>query len=406
MITNKNNKTMKKRILFLALLAITFGASAQTMKVQSAYADWQNNRLRNAMTNIDEACAHEKTSLEAKTWYYAGAIYARVVEISQSDNKEDQKIMKKQKINEPIVEIAKKSKNALLKAIEIEKKNGTNEFISLCNGTLNVVASFFSNETVNAFNAEKYEDAIKYAEEAIESAKAANYKEALEQSKYVMALSYEVLKNTDKANELYRELIKENTKKPDVYIKIFAANQAAKETDKAINVLKRGVKNLPENAQLKALLGSTYLANGNKEEAEKIIQSLLALGEKKEVFNYVGDIYRDASDITKAEEYYNKSLALEPAQTDAYFGLASTYFNKAVDVLKEADKVPLDDMTGAYDKLKNEAFDLFKKAIPNYTKVLETKPKDFQSLKALRTIYSLLGMKAEYQDIDNRLKQQ
>ena len=88
---------MKKRILFLALLAITFGASAQTMKVQSAYADWQNNRLRNAMTNIEEACAHEKTSLEAKTWYYAGAIYARVVEISQSDSKEDQKIMKKQK---------------------------------------------------------------------------------------------------------------------------------------------------------------------------------------------------------------------------------------------------------------------------------------------------------------------
>ena len=33
--------------------------------------------------------------------------------------------MKKQKINEPIVEIAKKSKNALLKAIEIEKKKRT-----------------------------------------------------------------------------------------------------------------------------------------------------------------------------------------------------------------------------------------------------------------------------------------
>jgi tetratricopeptide (TPR) repeat protein len=221
-----------------------------------------------------------------------------------------------------------------------------------------------------------------------------------------MALSYEVLKNADKANELYRELIKENTKKPDVYIKIFAANQAAKQTDKAINVLKRGVKNLPENAQLKALLGSTYLQAGQKEEAEKIIQSLLALGEKKEVFNYVGDIYRDASDIAKAEEYYNKSLALEPAQSEAYFGLASTYFNKGIDVLKEADKVPLDDMTGAYDKLKNESFDYFRKAIPNYRKVLETKPKDFQTLKALRNIYSLLNMKAEFQEIDALLKQQ
>ena len=397
---------MKKRILFLALLAITFGASAQTMKVQSAYADWQNNRLKNAITNIEEACTHEKTSLDAKTWYYAGAIYARVVEISLSDNPADQKILKKQKITTPIAEIAEKSQKALLKAIEIEKKNGTNEFISLANGTLNVVASYFSNETVNAFNAEKYEDAIKYAEKAIESAKAANYKEALEQSKYVMALSYEVLKNTEKSTELYRELVKENTKKADVYIKIFAANQAAKETEKAINVLKRGIKNLPENAQLKALLGSTYLQAGQREEAEKVVASLLALGEKKEVFNFVGDIYRDASEIAKAEEYYNKSLALDAKQHEAYFGLASTYFNKGIDVLKEADKVPLDDMTGAYDKLKNESFEYFRKAIPNYRKVLEVKPKDFQTLKALRNIYSLLNMKAEFQEIDALLKQQ
>lgn len=402
---NKINKTMKKPILLLAMVAITLGVSAQTMKVQSAYADWQNNRLKNAITNIEEACVHEKTKDDAKTWYYAGAIYARVVEISQSENKADQKILKKQKIEEPIASLAEKSQKALLKAIEIEKKNGTNEFISLANGTLNVVASYFSNETVNAFNAEKYEDAIKYAEKAVESAQAANYKEALEQSKYVMALSYEVLKNTEKANELYRELIKANTKKPDVYIKIFAANQAEKQTDKAINVLKRGVKNLPDNAQLKALLASTYLQAGQQAEADKLIQALLALGEKVEVFNYVGDIYRDASNIEKAEEYYQKSLTLDPAQTDAYFGIASTYFNKGIDVLKEADKVPLDDMTGKYDQLKNQAFDFFKKAIPNYQKVLEKQPKHFQTLKALRNIYSLLGMKAEYQDIDNRLKQ-
>jgi hypothetical protein len=63
-------------------------------------------------------------------------------------------------------------------------------------------------------------------------------------------------------------------------------------------------------------------------------------------------------------------------------------------------------MTGAYDKLKNESFDYFRKAIPNYRKVLETKPKDFQTLKALRNIYSLLNMKAEFQEIDALLKQQ
>jgi tetratricopeptide (TPR) repeat protein len=136
-----------------------------------------------------------------------------------------------------------------------------------------------------------------------------------------------------------------------------------------------------------------------------ILLSLLKMGaENPEILNYVGGIYRDAEDIAKAEEYYNKSLTLNANQTDAYLGLGTTYFNKGITQLKEAEKVPLDDMTGAYDKMKNEAFEYFKKAIPNLNKVLETKPNDFQSLKALRNIYSLLNMKAEFQAIDAKLK--
>ena len=63
----------------------------------------------------------------------------------------------------------------------------------------------------------------------------------------------------------------------------------------------------------------------------------------------------------------------------------------------------MEDETGLYDKMKNEAFEYFKKAIPNYNKVLEKKPKDFQTLKSLRNIYSLLNMKEEYQKIDAML---
>ncbi len=68
---------MKRKIIFAALLAATMGASAQTMKVQSAYSDMKNDRWKNAMANIEEACVHEKTKDDAKTWNYAGLIYSR-----------------------------------------------------------------------------------------------------------------------------------------------------------------------------------------------------------------------------------------------------------------------------------------------------------------------------------------
>lgn len=395
---------MKKSLVLAALLLMAAGSFAQTMKVQSAYSDMKNDRLRNAMENIEEACVHEKTKDDAKTWYYAGLIYAKFVELSQSTNEDDQKLLKKQKVKVPIDELADKAQNALIKSIEIEKANKTNEYISVSNGALMVIAGYQLQRAIDVFNEGKYQESIPLLEKTLQAAEVCQYKEVVERAKLIMAMAYDATNQKDKAAELYRELVKGNTKEREAYINLFVYNQQAKEMDKAINVLKKGVKVLSKDTQLKALLASSYISAGNNAEAEKLIQEILALGaDNPDNLNYVGGIYRDAGDMAKAEEYYNKSLSLKADQTDAYFGLASTYFNKGIDLLKEAEKVPLEDETGLYDKMKNEAFEYFKKAIPNYNKVLEKKPKDFQTLKSLRNIYSLLNMKEEYQKIDAML---
>lgn len=395
---------MKKSLVLAALLLMAAGSFAQTMKVQSAYSDMKNDRLRNAMENIEEACVHEKTKDDAKTWHYAGLIYAKFVELSQSTNEDDQKLLKKQKVKVPIDELADKAQNALIKSIEIEKANKTNEYISVSNGALMVIAGYQLQRAIDVFNEGKYQESIPLLEKTLQAAEVCQYKEVVERAKLIMAMAYDATNQKDKAAELYRELVKGNTKEREAYINLFVYNQQAKEMDKAINVLKKGVKVLPKDSQLKALLASSYISAGNNTEAEKLIQEILALGaDNPENLNYVGGIYRDAGDMVKAEEYYNKSLSLNADQTDAYFGLASTYFNNAISLLKEAEKVPLEDETGLYDKMKNEAFDYFNKAIPNYNKVLEKKPKDFQTLKSLRNIYSLLNMKEEYQKIDAML---
>ena len=69
---------LKKISMILALAAITFGASAQTVNVQSAIQDLKKNYLKKAKAEIDLACEHESTKDDAKTWCYKGLIYARI----------------------------------------------------------------------------------------------------------------------------------------------------------------------------------------------------------------------------------------------------------------------------------------------------------------------------------------
>ena len=52
---------LKKLSMVLALTAIAFGASAQTVNVQSAIQDLKKNYLKKAKAEIDLACEHEST---------------------------------------------------------------------------------------------------------------------------------------------------------------------------------------------------------------------------------------------------------------------------------------------------------------------------------------------------------
>ena len=118
---------MKKSVVFIALLSMVIGASAQTMKVQSAYSDMKNERLASAKQNIDDACVNEKTKDDPKTWNYAGLIYAQIVDASQSTNKQKQKMYKKQNITTPVEDLCRQGIDALKKSLDLEKKDFNNE---------------------------------------------------------------------------------------------------------------------------------------------------------------------------------------------------------------------------------------------------------------------------------------
>lgn len=401
---------IKRIILIVALLALGLSATAQTMKVQSAYADMKANRLAQAMENINDACINENTKTDPKTWHYAGLIYAKLVEISQSEKSEDQKLWKKQKVETSILELAEKAKIAFLKSNELEKTTNTNEYTTLNNGTLNFIVRYQLSNALNVFNSGKYAESIPMFEDIVITSKTIgkNANDVEMKARFCIAMAYDVTKQKDKAVEMYRELINDNTQEESVYINLFIANTQAKEMDKAINVLKRGVKNLPTNYKLLGLLSGAYIEAGKKEEADKCIGILKNMADtittnKQVVIVMVGDALRDGGNKDEAIAMYNKSLALQPEQTEANFGLGVLYFNSAVDMKEKADKLPLDQTT-EYDKLQAESKAQFALSIPFFEKVLTMKPKDIKTLNALKVIYSRLEMTDKYKQVSATLE--
>lgn len=389
---------MKRSFLFMALLGITALVSAQTMKVQSAYSDMKNGRLLNAKQNIDDAMKDDKTSQEAKTWNYAGVIYAQIVQAFEDENTDKKTQKELKKISESKEQLCNSGLEFLKKCISMDTEH---EYTSSSIEAMKVLCVYAYKYAVADYNNQKYESAQTKFGDVAENATIAKHNNLVLDAKYYQADCYRLLKQPEKEMTLYRELAKLNTTYGDVYLKIYASNMEAKDTTKAINALKKGIrltsKDTTMNINLKSALAQTYIWANQTEEANKIIDELLQGNENNPVaLNYVAKIYTDLNQVQQAETLFNKSITANPKQIEAYRGLGILNYNQAVNEKEVADKLPPDPKYDAeYNAHKKASFDFFEKSIPFYNKVLETEPNDFETLKALKTVYSQLSSRSD-----------
>jgi tetratricopeptide (TPR) repeat protein len=86
---------------------------------------------------------------------------------------------------------------------------------------------------------------------------------------------------------------------------------------------------------------------------------------------------------------------------DAYAGKGRLYFNKAVKMLEEANKIKDAKLYNAEAK-KSEA--VFKESVPYFKKASEINPKDIEYKKTLKTLYYRLKMDAEFEAINKEIQ--
>lgn len=395
---------MKKLFLTITLVATSVALNAQSVKLQSAISDSKNDRLDKAKANIDEACEHEGTKDDPKTWRYKAEIYYKIGTTTKDKFKN---------LDPNAMQVAYE---AAAKSIQLDTEK---EFFNNNYATIKNITVYYYNQGVDGFNNKDYNLAMSAFEKVGNMSKTIGDAKGMGDGYYNAAVAAEQLKDKEKAAKIYNELVKINYANPNVYAIVYQSYKDSKETDKALAVAEKSAA-VGEKLQAQPKqpgktvvtyvyyfpLLDAYFSAGNTAKAEEIITKILETEPNNpDVLNKIGSVLEGAGKADEAKAKYEASLLLKAEQYEANYNIGAWFFNRGVDKMEEANKVPLSDKTGAYDKLKAESIKYFNDAVPYLENSLKYKPNDQRALVGLKQIYAHTEQFEKVKEIDAKLNQ-
>jgi len=415
---------MKKISLLTFILSLTaYILNAQPSNRVSAWNYLKSGDLKKAKEKIDKAVQHPKTSKDPRTWYYKGLIYQNLATTdvqkykSLSENPLDEAYdayEKALKFNFKDPELQKIDLNTpegimkFMKAIRDSKTKYVDREITMkIFMNYPALGNIFFNKGVENYNKKKFDKSFENFERSLfctsfkgtadtvviyyaglAAKKAGKYDKAIEYFKMAQKLGYG---KTDKDKILIYKLLAETYKEN-------------KDTTKYIKTLKEGIEKYPsQSALLLPDVINYYLAKKQNDEALNYLNKAIEQDPNNPTYYYArGNLYDlTLKKMDLADADYKKAIELKPDFYDALYSLGAMYYNKGVEILKEADKIEDNDK---YQKMKNKAMELFKKALKPLEKANELNPDDVNPLISLKAIYYRLGELDKYEKIKKELE--
>ncbi len=237
----------------------------------------------------------------------------------------------------------------------------------------------------------------------------------LNNHKYVTAYCAMISDRDDAAKALFMDL-KENNYHEDGAVHAMLFNLMKDEDEAAaMKVLKEGATAYPANKEILFAKINYYIQKEDyktlKGELEKAVE---AAPDNPSVFAALGNVYMNlfqdefaAGNVSVSEEYfkqakgyYEDALALDENLFDVQYSIGSLYYNKAVEVTKIMNDLPISE-NKKYDALNKEAKGFFEEGLPYFKKAESMNPSDLNTLIALKEIYARLDdftMSNEFKD--------
>ena len=380
---------MKKFLLLIAAVSITFGVMAQKGKVTGALSFIEQGSLDKAKEALDQALANESTSTWFNTYFAKGKLCQAVF---LSDNPKFKSFYA-----DPLTE----AYAAYEKAMELDPK-GTIKKKIITGMIYNSLAVNLYNQGSAKFEAKDFAGALTSFETQIKITESDKYAGAVDTGMYYNAGLAAV--NSAK----YSEAIKYFEKCAEMkymgvtpYFNMSEAYLSQGDTAKAESVLTGLPSKFPNDKNVTLQLIDLYIKSGKNDEALKYIKVAKEADPNNYSLYYAGGIiYLNQNKNDEAIVELQKSIDLKADVYDTQYGCGAAYINKAADMFKKANEI-MD--VKQYTEAVDQANAVYAKALPYFEKAIELKPNDIYTMNNLKELYYRLKQSDKYNAIKAKL---
>jgi len=378
---------IKSTVAIMAMLPL--GLLAQK-DVVSAYNANQDGDYLKAAEFIDQAILDEKANVKEKTWRYRGNIYTNLASDSA--------------LYAQVPDALEKAAASFVKADELDVKQrySSERMADIARG-----ATIAGNSGISYFNSGVYGRAGELFVTASEMTMMLGAVDTM--AIFNSALCFEKAAMYDRAVDQYMMCGGYGYQVPDVFL--FAANIQKMEGDtaKALTTLQNARQDFPREQALIIEELNIYLVAGQFELAKENLMLAAEQDPTNEILWFsLGSVYDNLEMQDEAVDAYSKSLEIKEDYFDANYNLGALYFNKAVQMVNEANdmwkpRMSKDEAT-KQKELEDGGKAMFSTALPYLEKALEVEPEDRETLRSLRDIYARVGMDEKMLEVSAKLK--
>jgi len=287
------------------------------------------------------------------------------------------------------------------KALELDVKGSLDKKIK---ENLERMKKQLETKAINGFTEGDYDASLTAFENIMEVSKSSVYEGYIDTIIiYNAALAAKNAGKHDKAIQYLRRAIDLGYGGSVAYYLLKSEYVLVNDSNGVINTLEEGFKKYPDTSLILIEIVNYYLTSGDVSKGLEYLE----LAEKKEsdnpsIYFAKGTLYEKSGNKEKALEAYNKSIEIDPEYFNAYFNIGALYFNNAVELYEEANK--LEDIK-AYNAAKVIADNELKKAIAPMEKAYQINPEERATMETLQTIYYRLQMLDKYEEMKKKLSE-
>lgn len=441
------------KILNIALLIVLpFSVFSQKGKVQGAWrslSDYEStlndnpdvSYLLKAKESIDLATANEETKNQVKTYAYRFRIYINL--FSNTLKEEEKKLTsiadKNERLQTAYGNVATSEFDEASKSLTKIKELDLKKFEKIAKGetdseedgklftSMSQLQVYSANLATGKYKVKKFDEAADFFESlAISNTFMTGKKDT--SNFYNACVCAQKAKNATKMFDYNKKMIDENIASPYNYQTIYDLKLLQNDTAAALEYLKIGRTQFPNDVYLMNKETELFLQKGDQAKALANLQTAIAKEPNNAVLQYViGNVYDNLANpkgksgkdtikpadyedlVTKAADHYQKAVDLKPASQDGYFNtlynLGALYNNYGNTIYAKAmEKATITDLAKNQKGYEAKSMDSYKKAIPYLEQALSIKPDDKTCISALRTLYYKTGNEAKGKEMSERMK--